>query len=166
MDSSKDTYEYYFVPFDLYNSSDLSEQDKKDLVDAYIDQIKHPKAQIKENDTSDDDTSYDFNFNILEDISIFYYDDLLPLGLANPDEVQFNKEYLTKVYPDLSGKFCETINNADVIFLNPDDASRSFRDGALFSDIEVDKMDEETTEVYLMGENGINKYSDYFVIVK
>lgn len=160
MDSSKDTYEYYFVPFDLYNSSDLSEQDKKDLVDAYIDQIKHPKAQIKENDTSDDDTSYDFNFNILEDISIFYYDDLLPLGLANPDEVQFNKEYLTKVYPDLSGKFCETINNADVIFLNPDDASRSFRDGALFSDIEVDKMDEETTEVYLMGENGINKYSD------
>ena len=76
------------------------------------------------------------------------------------DEVQFNKEYLTKVYPDLSGKFCETINNADVIFLNPDDASRSFRDGSLFSDIEVDKMDEETTQVYLMGENGINKYSD------
>lgn len=163
LDSSKDTYEYFFAPIDLINKSFVTDKEKKQIVDNYIDQIKHPKAIIKENVIDEPEQNYDFVFNILEDIRIFYYDDLLPLGLANADEVQFNNEYLTDMYPFLTDQYMRNDANGNkVLFLNPDLAARSEQDNFdSYEKISVDEMEEDNSFVYLMGENDETTYPEY-----
>lgn len=153
-----ETQEYYFTPMDLIESGTMTSDEIKALIDAYIESVKDPHAIIKPNVIDEEENIYHEAYNILEDIQIFYYEELLPVGLANPDKVQFNKDYLFEMYPWLFDRYMQTNDDGDdVIFLNPDLANRSFyKNFDSYEMIDPDEMDKETTLVYLMGENDIN----------
>ena len=79
---------------------------------------------------------------------IFYYEEYLPLGFVNPDELQFNKDYFKYFYPDMANYYLVDesgcgVPDGDVIFTNPD--------------INTDNLEADFT-VMLTGENNLDEY--------
>lgn len=116
-------WEYYACDFgDYYTFGDLidepfmEEDIRKELIDSMY-------PECPENDNEEDRQPYDSSVTmdaiILE---MFYYDRLLPLGLATADSSGWDKEDIQKNFEVVYNNF-HTVDPSgqDVLFLNPDD---------------------------------------------
>lgn len=150
-----DTTHYFFTPKELIDKNFLTEEEINTIIENYIESVKDKKVTVKPNDICEADNEYDVDYNILEDLSIFYYEDLLPLEFVDPNKLQFNNNFLKAVYPHMTERYME--NDSECIFLNPDIVSRS-EDGNLtgYTPITMDDVDTETMVTFLWGENELN----------
>lgn len=115
-------WEYYGCDFDDYFT--LSDLIKKSFIESSISEklIHDITGDLDSNDNTEEKEHYERELTI-ETLyfEIFYYNELLPLGLADPDKVQFNSNMVKKRYPIVWDMY-NTINNKNetVLFLNPD----------------------------------------------
>ena len=107
----------------------------------------HDNVVIGEN-TDDEEHIVIDNYSDLEEAArIWYYEELLPLGLANPDLVQSDKAYFKYEFPELAEMYLTDydqipdLDNGEVIMMQPD--------------FNID-AEMENTIVMLLGENEIN----------
>lgn len=150
------TTQYFFTPFELINKEFITKEEIQEIITNYIESVKDKRVKIKANDECEEDNTFEVSYNILEDVAIFYYEDLLPLGLADPNKRQFNNRFLKGVYPYLCDRYLDDETNC--IFLNPDIVSRS-ADGNLtgYDKITMSDTDDERMITFLCGENDINE---------
>ena len=138
---------YFYDELDFINEPFLRKEDRELAIKEIIDNQKDPRTVIEPN-TDDEDHITIENLPSLEESSkIFYYEELLPLGLLYPDVVQFDKAYFKFEYSDLASMYLTDyeqvpdLENGEVIMLQPD------------FNIEAPM---ENTIVMLFGENEIN----------
>ena len=126
------SHRFYFSPDDLIDEGYVSSMEGKEIIDDIIETTKDPSAVIK--GSTDDEESIDISIepDRMRRIKVFYYEELLPKELVNPDIVQFNKQYLQEEYPEIvetylhdsngTGDYSNTNNlkDCDVLMLNPD----------------------------------------------
>jgi hypothetical protein len=149
---------FFYVPNDLLHHSFMTEAEAKKIVNRYIETVKNPNAIIKENEISEEPITFDIEDGLLEEMKIFFFEELLPLGLANSDTVQFNKLYLSEVFPNLAKEFLVEgeEDDPDTIYLNPDVTARIY--DSQTNDYEIiptSEADPEKEFVMLMGESGV-----------
>ena len=125
----------------------LREEDKFQIIKDIIDNQKDENVVIGEN-TDDEEHIVIDNYSDLEEAArIWYYEELLPLGLANPDLVQSDKAYFKYEFPELAEMYLTDydqipdLDNGEVIMMQPD--------------FNIDAEMEDTI-VMLLGENEIN----------
>lgn len=138
---------YYYDILDLIEEPFLREEDKFQIIKDIIDNQKDENVVIGEN-TDDEEHIVIDNYSDLEEAArIWYYEELLPLGLANPDLVQSDKAYFKYEFPELAEMYLTDydqipdLNNGEVIMMQPD--------------FNIDAEMEDTI-VMLLGENEIN----------
>lgn len=139
---------YYFDIVDLFGEKFVDEDKLNKVIKDIIDNQKHPDVEIEPNTDDEEILEFDNHDPLEEDMRIFYYEDYLPLGFVNPDELQFNKEYFEHFYPDLADSYLVDESgigseNGNVIFTNPD--------------INTDDLSIDFT-VMLTGENNLEDY--------
>lgn len=115
-------WEYYGCDFgDYFTVSDLFEKTfmEKEIKDKII---KEMLGDIPPNDNSENyhDWNKDLDFDTLG-FEIFYYNRLIPLGLATPEEIQFNYNDIKENFEIIYNLFIthDDFNN-NVVLLNPD----------------------------------------------
>ena len=150
-----DTTHYFFTPMELIEKDFITTEEVEDIITRYIESVKDKRVKIKPNDECEEDNTFEVSYNILEDIAIFYYEDLLPLGFADPNKRQFSNRFLSVVYPYLCDRYLD--EEMECLFLNPDVISRS-EDGNLteYEKITMNDTDMERMITFLCGENDIN----------
>lgn len=126
LDPSESTYHYYFEPIDLINGSFMTDGERDKLIDGYIDSIKHPDAIIRPNTDEEDPIIYDMEDEVLEQLKIFYFEEVLPLTLGDPNKLQFLKEYLETTYPHTMDIFGMDIQGTRTVFLDPNKTVRVY----------------------------------------
>lgn len=120
LDSSRTTHKYYFEPIDLANSSFMSDEELEELIDNYVDSMKHPDAVIEDNVDEEEPILYKLEPEFIQDMKTFYFEELLPLSLGDPNSMQFLKEYLDEVFPCTSSVFgIEIADGTKAIMLDP-----------------------------------------------
>lgn len=151
-----DTTHYFFTPTELISKEYVTTDEVEDIINHYIEMVKDKRVKIKPNDETEPDNVFEVSYNILEDVAIFYYEDLLPLGFADPNKIQFSNRFLSVVYPYLCDRYLD--EEASCLFLNPDVVSRS-EDGNLteYEKITMNETDLERMITFLCGENEINE---------
>lgn len=147
----KDGEAYYYLPHDLLKEKFMSDVEANRIIDAYIEKVKHEDAIILPNDPTEEPVIYDIEYGLIEEMKIFFFEELLPLGLGNPDELQFNKTYFSEVFPDFTKEFIQegVEDGPDVIFLNPDVTARIY--DAKTNDYEIiDTKDADPDKAFVM----------------
>lgn len=119
MDQSESTYHYYFEPIELIENSFLTEEEKKRLLDIFIDHVKHPDAIIKPNQDLEDPMEYVVANEVMADLQIFYFEEVLPLTLGDPNNLQFLQEFIEKVYPYTTTIYEQEHDGTKVVYLDP-----------------------------------------------
>lgn len=151
-----DTTEYFFTPMELISKEFLKKEEIEDIINHYIEMVKDKRVKIKPNDETEPDNTFEVSYNILEDVAIFYYEDLLPLGFADPNKLQFSNRFLSVVYPYLCDRYLD--EEASCLFLNPDVISRSEDENLTeYEKITMNDTDLEHMITFLCGENDINE---------
>lgn len=175
----KDGESYFYLVSDLVEENFIAKREIDLIIDRYIDLIKHEKAVIKPNDPVEEPVYYEIEDGLIEEMKIFFFEELLPLGLGNPDELQFNKKYFSEVFPNFSKVFlAEGVEGPPVIFLNPDVTVRFHGTYVWVENEETGSVDleklstgntviktkeaiQEQALVLLTGESGVKKGSNY-----
>ena len=119
MDPSESTYHYYFEPIDLIENKFMTDEEKEKLLDIFIDHVKHPDAIIKPNQDLEDPIEYEVANEVMADLQIFYFEEVLPLTLGDPNSLQFLQEFITKIYPYTTAIYEQEHDNTKVVFLDP-----------------------------------------------
>lgn len=119
MDPSESTYHYYFEPIDLIENKFMTDEEKEKLLDIFIDHVKHPDAIIKPNQDLEDPIEYEVANEVMADLQIFYFEEILPLTLGDPNSLQFLQEFITKIYPYTTAIYEQEHDNTKVVFLDP-----------------------------------------------
>ena len=151
----KDGEEFFYTINNLFEESFISEREIKLIIDVYIEKIKHEDVIIEPNNLIESPITYDIESGLIEEMKIFFFEELLPLGLGNPDEVQFNKAYFSEVFPNFTKEFLVEgeDDNPDVIYLNPDVTARIYNaETNEYEIIDTKDVDPEKSFVMLMGE--------------
>lgn len=146
---------YFFTPMELITKEFITPEEVEKIITNYIESVKDDRVKIKPNDECEEDNTFEVSYTILEDAAIFYYEDLLPLGFADPNKRQFSNRFLSVVYPYLCDRYLD--DEMACLFLNPDVVSRS-EDGNLteYEKITMNDTDIERIITFLCGENDIN----------
>ena len=113
---SPEGHDYYYNVLDFLSENFASEKEKYKIIDDIVLSQKDARVYFEENTNREDRITVDNLPSLEEQYRIFYHEDLLPLGLVNPDLVQFDKVYLNGLFRDI---YKDRLQN-DVIFLDPD----------------------------------------------
>lgn len=127
------SHRFYFTADELIEEDFVSSSEKQEIIDDIIESTKDPSASIKENTDEEEGIDIPLEPDRIRGIKIFYYEELLPKRLANPDIVQFNKQYIQEEYEDITNTYLisrkssteiseksSTLKKYDVLLLNPD----------------------------------------------
>ena len=118
-------WEYYGVK-DFNSYFTLSDLIRKDFVKGDKEIIKKlihdVTGDLPTNDNCEDRENWNkMNDSISIEFLIFYYNELIPLVLAKPEENQFNKEYIAYTYPKIHELFYKLNDKGESVYLlNPD----------------------------------------------
>ena len=144
-----ETFYYLTIP-DLINSGFVTDLEAEVIIDEYIKTIKHKDAIILPNELIEEPITYDIETGLIEEMKIFFFEELLPLGLGNPDELQFNKAYFSEVFPSFTKEFMIEVGNGDpVIFLDPDVTARIYDPDTNDYEI-IDTSDADPAKAFVM----------------
>ena len=119
LDLSENTHHYYFEPIELIENTFISEEEKNELLDIFINHVKHPDAVIKPNQDLENPVEYVVANEVMADLQIFYFEEVLPLTLGDPNKLQFLQEFISNVYPYTTAIYEQEYGGTKVIFLDP-----------------------------------------------
>ena len=118
---------YYYDPADLVKENFVTKQEVQLIIDNYIEKVKHKDAIILPNEDVEEKISFNIETGLVEEMKIFFFEELLPLGLGNPDTLQFNKQYIEEVFPNFAREFMQDSGDGEyVVFLDPDVSARIY----------------------------------------
>lgn len=141
---------FFFVPNDLINQVFMTEEEAKVIIDNYIKQRKHKNAIILPNEIVEERNMFSIQSGLLEEMKIFFFEELLQTGITNPDLLQFNKVYFSEVFPEFTKEFMvEREGEEPVIFLDPDVTVR-FYDEESNEYEKIDTYDADESRTYVM----------------
>jgi len=149
---------YFYLATDLTNEIFLSPKEVDVIIDKYIESIKNENAIILPNEPTEETIIFDVEYGLIEEMKIFFFEELLPLGLGNPDTLQFNKAYFSEVFPDFTKEFMIESDDGEsqVIYLDPDVTARIYdRYKNIYEIIDTADADPEKSFVMLTGEAGV-----------
>lgn len=148
-DGSK--WEFFYLPTDLLSESFITDGEAEVLIDAYINDIKHKNAIILPNVSEEEPITFTIEDGLIEEMKIFFFEELLPLGLGDPNTLQFNKTYFSEVFPNFTKEFMVSVdeNSPEVIFLNPDITARIYDNKTGEYEI-IDTKDSDINKRFIM----------------
>ena len=153
----KDRESYFYTINDLLEEPFMTENEAREIIDIYINMVKHDNAIIVPNVCEEEKLTFEIENGILEEMKIFFFEELLPLGLGDPDTLQFNKTYLSEVFPSFTEVFTMEVPDDDsmVVFLNPDMTVRVHDHTTNdYEVIDTANADNEKAFVMITGESG------------
>lgn len=120
MDASESTYHYYFEPIDLVENEFITDEEKEKIIDIFIDHVKEPEDMpVKPNEDLEDPIEYIVANEVKADLEIFYFEEVLPLTLGDPNKLQFLQEFISVVYPYTTAIYEQEHDDTKVVFLDP-----------------------------------------------
>lgn len=147
---------FFYLPSDLISESFMTKDEAEALIDAWINDVKHPDAIIKPNVLEEDPITITVEEGISEEMKIFYFEELLPLGFANPNELQFIKRYLDQVFPGVSKEYVidsDKKGAPKLVYLDPNKTARIIdTETGEYEMIDTKDADPEKQYVMLTGE--------------
>lgn len=152
----KDGESFFYTVNDLTNEPFITVRDLDVIIDKYIEAVKHEDAIILPNDLTEEKITFTIENGLIEEMKIFFFEELLPLGLGDPDTVQFNKAYFSEVFPNFTKEFMieGEDDDPDVIYLNPDITARIYnRETNEYEFIDTAEADDDKAYVMVTGES-------------
>ena len=98
---------YYFSFDELVNSQIVSDEEFKKLIIDRINELKDPRLVIHPNTFDEEPLDYSDDLLIYPIFFIFYYDELVPKTYVNPDELQFNVNFIRENFEEIDHYYKE-----------------------------------------------------------
>jgi len=153
-----DKFKFFFTVEDLIHKSFLSEEEINAIISNYVEMQKNENVIIKENVSIEEPIDEEIENGLLEEMKIFFFEELLQLSFGNPNSKQFIAKYLSEVFPNFFNEFVVDVNDTKVVFLDPDKTYR-FRDKKSneYEIIDTSDANPDNQFVMLTGESGYKK---------
>lgn len=105
---TKNNISYYIRIEDILDESYIIDNEDKEIIEdvigEYIEEIEKEGYIDREDNTEEEERFEQEGLEITSDVlfQIFYYEELLPTSFVDSTTAQFNKEYLSEEYPDIT----------------------------------------------------------------